>query len=366
MSTRSVSVLLGIALLLIINNASSRAAGDIDWKGYGALLARNLPENVKNGTDVDRAHYITAQIARKLIELGVPVNATRIDRGLGGGNTLGTCADVSNKLSAALTGAGLASNTVLISRKDMAWYNRIGRALSDPFDVNQAHAGVVMVLDGKVYVSDLWIHGVSKGKSFAGMSDSEWNCMDINEYQKRLKAAHYATFSTEEREGEEFKTILEALVRNGILLEETPLTTLAAGGTWEGNVVVRKSLEITANISWHEAAGAAFCLELEVNGKRVSAPLTNKPMSFTYADKRTYPYYGPEYGAWMLFYSPDFATNNSKKGGRYQVIGGNAYVYRWNMAALCRPGDIAARVVLRHNGKAANNKPIKFILRAKN
>lgn len=115
---------------------------------------------------------------------------------------------------------------------------------------------------------------------------------------------------------------------------------LRPGEVWEGDIPVTRILDLQARIQYAIPAGSNPALDVSVNGHRVAGALLNKSSQFTYKDGRSFPYYSPDVPGWMVFYSPDFATNNADAGGGYRVMTnpGEAYHYRWDISALSEPG----------------------------
>ncbi|MGE0257073.1 MAG: hypothetical protein AB7T39_20965 [Alphaproteobacteria bacterium] len=110
---------------------------------------------------------------------------------------------------------------------------------------------------------------------------------------------------------------------------------LRPGERWTGRLQLHDLLTIESRLLWDKPAGAAYALEVLVNGKPLAAPLVNKTSPLRYADGRNYPYREPDTARWMLFYSPDYAANNGSNGGGYEVRTdpGQAYRYVWDVSA---------------------------------
>ncbi len=111
---------------------------------------------------------------------------------------------------------------------------------------------------------------------------------------------------------------------------------LRPGQAWSGTIALGPELPIEARLPWKEPAGGAYALEVTVNGTRVTDALRNKTSPFRFADGRNYPYREPNSSRWMLFYSADWAANNSTAGGGYEVQTdrGQAYRYVWDIRKL--------------------------------
>ncbi len=131
---------------------------------------------------------------------------------------------------------------------------------------------------------------------------------------------------------------------------------ISGNESWTGTLPSVSSLRIAGRIEYEKPAGANYTVEIFVNDKPVSSPLSNKGASFTYKDGRTFPYQSGN--SWMLFYSNDFSANNSASGGGYQVVTdpGQAYLYRWDISALVGNSK-TMKLTIKNNGKALG-KPI--------
>ena len=124
---------------------------------------------------------------------------------------------------------------------------------------------------------------------------------------------------------------------------------LQPGERWSGPVRLDGVLPIEARLLYEKPAGGAYALEIAVNGRPLADPPLNKTSPMRYADGRNYPYREPNSARWMLFYSPDYAANNSAAGGGYEVMTdrGEAYRFVWNVAQLLG-GQSSAQVQFRN------------------
>lgn len=107
------------------------------------------------------------------------------------------------------------------------------------------------------------------------------------------------------------------------------------------------TLALHARLPWPKVAGGANALEVRVNGRVLVSPLRNKSGSFTFADGRDFEYLDGKTGHWMVFYSPDFVSNNTGDGGDYQVVTDpeSAYRYAWDISAFAGAGKMADVVI---------------------
>ena len=115
---------------------------------------------------------------------------------------------------------------------------------------------------------------------------------------------------------------------------------LRPGQVWEGDLPVSAILDLQARLQYEKLAGSSFALDVMINGQRVAGPLLNKAAQYTYKDGRTFSYYNPTQPGWMVFFTPDFSGNNDDPNSGYRVMTnpGEAYHYRWNIAALAGKG----------------------------
>lgn len=167
--------------------------------------------------------------------------------------------------------------------------------------------------------------------------------------------------------------------------------TIPNGSFWEGELPRANTLEIFGRINYPKAAGGQWLMEISVNGKPISSPLLNKGGTFKYADGRSFPYYSPGGGsgttsfiksapyygrsytyyfspkpAWMLFYVPDFKTDDTTAAGGYQVLTdqGQAHHYVWNVSDLAGSAETML-VKIKHNGLISAAGPLIIKLYAK-
>ncbi|MFA6407809.1 MAG: hypothetical protein WCV80_03860 [Candidatus Paceibacterota bacterium] len=136
---------------------------------------------------------------------------------------------------------------------------------------------------------------------------------------------------------------------------------IAANESWSMNVQSVDSLRLAARIEYDKPAGGNPTFEVYVNDVPVTSALQNKSNSFTYKDGRTFSYQSGN--AWMLFYNPNFSSNNTSAGGGYQVVTdpGQAYLYKWNISSLVK-GAPSMKLRIVNNGKAVGKPIIVHIL----
>lgn len=124
--------------------------------------------------------------------------------------------------------------------------------------------------------------------------------------------------------------------------KQEKIITLKPGEKWEGTCVSAKYLTVQARLNNHIPAGAQYSMAIMLKGKPLALSLKNKAQKYQFADGRSFHYYDQKSQAWMVFYSPDFSSNNGPEGGGYQVMTdrGQAYLYRWDISSLAPSGTM--------------------------
>lgn len=157
-----------------------------------------------------------------------------------------------------------------------------------------------------------------------------------------------------------FKLVLPALLGLMVIFAvgvkaQSQEVTIKPGESWSGSVPKSATLSLEGRIEYSKPAGANYIMEVNVNGKALTSALTNKGSSFRYEDGRVYDYRSGN--AWILFYSPDFSSNDSSAGGVYQVMTdpGQAYRYSWDISSLAGSGPTMDLVI-------KNNSPTYTIV----
>lgn len=175
-------------------------------------------------------------------------------------------------------------------------------------------------------------------------------------------------------EGDAIKTAvtdLKSIKGNNYTLGEE--IVIPRDSVWEGVLPAGKTLEMFGRIDYKTAGGGQWLMELSVNGKPVTSALLNKNATFKYTDGRSFPYFSKGGGgsaqtsfsngqsytyyftegpAWMLFYVPDYQTDNASAGGGYRVTTnpGQAHRYVWDISSLVGGTDTVT-VKIRNNGR---------------
>lgn len=179
-----------LALACIVLPAQEQA-----WKAFGERLMTTAPASIRNGSDLDKARFVTHMVANRMAAQGIPPNATfkgrlravwtsgarHADRG--------SCGDVAEILEGAFRGAGIKADLrgIVAEPKGLGRYNVA--------DVNRDHGALAMVSGGKVYLFDPWQYGRTRN-SYAGMGlQDSWNGMDLDTWTSRMRQQGYGTFS---------------------------------------------------------------------------------------------------------------------------------------------------------------------------
>jgi hypothetical protein len=162
---------------------------DADWKAYGKSVAGS-PEAQKM-SPLDRAVYVADRVGAKLDEGGIVPNTTiggRIRSGFGNGDlSTGSCGDLTVKLRAAYDGAGIQNGQASVELTGYSKYN--------PLEVNRDHGTAFVVINGKQYVTDLWLHGGDTkgwfdGGHFSGFKNNG-GTMTLDEWKKLMNEMGY-------------------------------------------------------------------------------------------------------------------------------------------------------------------------------
>lgn len=159
------------------------------WNKYGKYVMENAPDNIKNGSNIEKANYVMGKVGDKAGENGIKPNNSSWGRLRGaweeGPRDRGACGDITNTLLEAFRGAG-------IQGSEQVNGNKTGFGKLDL--VNPDH-GCVMVPDGKgnLVTFDLWQHGID-AETYKGSSISKWNGMDAQKWGKEMEKQGYETF----------------------------------------------------------------------------------------------------------------------------------------------------------------------------
>lgn len=179
-----------IALACLVLPAQEQA-----WKAFGERVMLSAPASVRNGSDLDKARYVTHMVANRMAAQGIPPNATfggRLRAVWSSGvrhADRGSCGHVAEILEGAFRGAGIKSDLrgIVAEPKGVGRYNVA--------DVNRDHGALAMVSGGKVFLFDPWQYGRTRG-SYAGMGPLDaWNGMELDTWTSTMRKQGYSTFS---------------------------------------------------------------------------------------------------------------------------------------------------------------------------
>lgn len=131
-----------------------------------------------------------------------------------------------------------------------------------------------------------------------------------------------------------------------------------------GTVSDRHVLSLYARLDYDYLAGASTTMKIRVNGHTIiKTDLINKPMvanypdssykyKYIYANGSTYhSWFNDSEKTWSVFYAPNL-TKNNLANSRYNVIGGEATKYEFDITPYLTP-DINNIIEIVHTGKAA-------------
>lgn len=175
-----------------------------DWQQFG----KELSKKTTGMSPLSKAKYITAHVGQQLHRMHIYRNDRIPDR-VGSlqkywTKDVGSCGYVSEKLDMALRGAGIQSDFVIGQRSLLEMGKHVDVA-------NRNHGAVAVVIEGKVYMFDLW-KGATSARSplssdFSGEGEVElshgifddagngpWNGMPADVWEKNMKDDGYETF----------------------------------------------------------------------------------------------------------------------------------------------------------------------------
>ena len=174
------------------------AAEPTRWSAFGEAAILGAPAEIRQGTELQKARYLTYCFAQELAAKNVEPNNTfggrfaalfkygakRSDRG--------ACMDIEDSMIEVLRGAGFRHTApvgVVGFKGGLADYNLT--------DVNRTHVGLGVVCDGQIYVFDPWQYGLAH-KAFAGMSQQDpWNGMTLDAWLAAMRTQGYTTFKVD-------------------------------------------------------------------------------------------------------------------------------------------------------------------------
>ena len=175
-------------------------------KEFGSQLMQNAPQDIRSGTNLQKAKYAFTEYANRLAAANTPVNANYAQRAVqlftNGEPTRWTCGDHTQNLQGLFEGAG-------ISQQDMIQME----ADSDSYipSANSNH-GALVVRDnnGKAFVFDAWgmavnnlnnagnpVMGNAGSSLYSGAEKSEWNGMSVEDWGNTMNEAGYSRYSAD-------------------------------------------------------------------------------------------------------------------------------------------------------------------------
>ena len=183
------------ALLVCIPCVFVLQAEDTAWKAFGERVILAAPASIRNGTDLDKARFVSHMVANRLAAEGVRPNASYTGRlqaaWVYGAQRAdkGSCGDIATLLDEAFKGAGLKCD-----RRGIV--GEVGGAGQyNVTNVNRDHGALALVSGGKVYLFDPWQYARSAG-TYAGMGQGDrWNGMDLDTWSAEMKRQGYARIS---------------------------------------------------------------------------------------------------------------------------------------------------------------------------
>lgn len=141
---------------------------------------------------------------------------------------------------------------------------------------------------------------------------------------------------------------------------------LTAGEQWSGQLRLESLLVLESRLLADRPAGAAYALEVEIDGHRLMEPLKNKAGVVRLADERAFEYRNETAGRWLTFFSPDFRQNNLDAAGPYRAVTdpGQAYRYVWDISKYLTSANVVP--VTFRNGLAPGGASLEVRLLAAN
>lgn len=208
-----------------------------DWKKFGTKLASD--PKVKKMSSPERAKYITDQLGKKYDAAGIKPNTSYFGKGrsgLFGNKSPGTCGDLTVNIRAALEGAGFKTGMIEVQKTGWAYVS------GGPFDVNRSHGAPIVMIDGKEYVFDLWLHSGIAGK-FGGFASAKASCaMAKKDWLDTVKVDGYKKVTLDLppvwRPGMSLGKLAQDLIDHGATLREAKAAV--DGGPKPVNDLIRK------------------------------------------------------------------------------------------------------------------------------
>lgn len=175
-------------------------------KEFGTQLMENAPQDVRAGTNLQKAKYAFTEYSNRLAAANTPVNANYAQRALhlftNAAPTRWTCGDHTQNLHGLFEGAGIKPQDMIQLEAD-----------SDSFlPTANANHGALVIRDnnGKAFVFDAWgmavsnlnaagspVSGNAGSSLYSGAQNSEWNGMSIEDWGSTMNEAGYVRYSAD-------------------------------------------------------------------------------------------------------------------------------------------------------------------------
>lgn len=206
------------------SNTDKKLSTEADWIAFGKSLKEKAPVGLN---EMQRVKWIVSQVSKELSKTVRPnssIPGRLYAAVVNGDKSAGSCVNASDTLAAALNGAGISregvvafkfstgnNNTLdekLVAEKEgeeLAFNLAVGSGgwgveAAKYLDVNSNHGAVVVMIDGKPYVFDMWSYAVGTGTYDNMPTDNIWNGMPLSEWEKRMKESGYKLFTSADRD----------------------------------------------------------------------------------------------------------------------------------------------------------------------
>jgi hypothetical protein len=191
--------------LAILPSEPQKTNGEI-MKEFGTQLMQNAPQEIRSGTNLQKAKYAFTEYSNRLAAANTPVNANYAQRALqlftNAAPTRWTCGDHTQNLEGLFEGAGIKPQDMIQLEADSdSWLP----------SANSNH-GALVIRDnnGKAYVFDAWgmavsnlnaagnpVFGNAGSSLYSGAQNSEWNGMSIEDWGNTMNEGGYVRYSAD-------------------------------------------------------------------------------------------------------------------------------------------------------------------------
>lgn len=175
-------------------------------KEFGTQLMQNAPQEIRAGTNLQKARYAFTEYSNRLAAANTPVNANYAQRALqlftNAAPTRWTCGDHTQNLEGLFEGAGIKPQDMIQMEADSdSWLP----------SANSNH-GALVIRDsnGKAFVFDAWgmavsnlnaagnpVFGNAGSALYSGAEKSEWNGMSIEDWGNTMNEGGYVRYSAD-------------------------------------------------------------------------------------------------------------------------------------------------------------------------